>query len=309
MRVSVVICTYTEELYGHLTEAAESILEQSYDDVELILVVDGKGDLCNRVQADWGDIKDVVVLCNDENLGVSQSRNRAAETASGDIVAFMDDDAIADEEWIETLVDTYKEHDALAVGGRMEGVWVAGRPWYLPEEFNWLVGVTHKGFAEPGAEIRNTFESNLSFRRDIFLDLDGFDPELGPTLQKYGHSEGAEIGARLRAEYHRGVVYAPCAAVRHKVFEHRIRLVWLIKRAFEQGRSKRTMKRRESASASEEYGYLRSLFGEYIPQRLWQLIRAPSLTGIGQLVAIVGFTTLVGFGYLYETVREVLSLG
>lgn len=306
MQVSVVVCTYARDRYADFVEAVESVLEQTYDSVEVVLVVDGNEAVYDLVEADFGDREGIVTHCNDENHGVSYSRTRGAELASGDVVAFIDDDAVAEPNWVAELVDVYESTDALAVGGRMVGEWLAGRPWYLPEEFYWLVGVTHRGFAEDGAEVRNTFESNISFHRNVFLELGGFDPDLGPTANEYSHSEGAEIGARLRATYDRGVVYTADAVVWHKVFEHRIQFSWLCERAFEQGQSKRAMERRATATSEEEFGFLHTLLTEHVPRRLRIASNSLSFAAVGQLLMMFVFTGLVGAGYVVEMMFGVL---
>ncbi|MFB6084993.1 MAG: glycosyltransferase, partial [Halorientalis sp.] len=145
MQVSVVLCTYSPDMFEHFREAADSVLAQTYDDVELVVVVDGDESVHSRVREAYGDVDRVTTHCNDENRGLLESRNRGVELASGDVVAFIDDDAIADERWIEELVATYERRDALAAGGKMVPEWVAGKPDFLPAEFYWLVGVTHRG--------------------------------------------------------------------------------------------------------------------------------------------------------------------
>jgi glycosyltransferase involved in cell wall biosynthesis len=276
MNVSVIICTYALERYGDFVEAVDSVIEQSYDAVEIVIIVDGNKAVTECVQTDFGDT-DIVLHTNKKNRGVSYSRTKGAEIATGDIVAFIDDDALADPDWVTELVETYEETDALAVGGQMTGLWPVGRPWYLPREFDWLVGVTHPGFAEPYAEIRNTFESNISFRRDVFLDLGGFDPSLGPNADSYRHSEGAELGSRLQAAYDRGVIYNPDAIVTHKVFPHRTQLGWLLRRGFQQGQSKRRAEQLGIESGGEEFAYLWKLVSVSVPRRLRELVQSPSL--------------------------------
>ena len=306
MDVSVVICTYALDRYEDFSEAVESVLEQSYDSVEVIVVVDGNETVAERVRTDFAD-EDIVVYNNDENRGVSYSRTKGAEIATGEVVAFIDDDAVADPNWVSELVRGYEEMDALAVGGRMAGNWLAGRPWFLPAEFDWLVGVTHRGFTTETEEVRNTFESNISFRRETFLGLGGFDPELGPKADEYRNSEGSEIGSRLQSEYGRGVLYVPTAVVTHKVFDYRTHFVWLARRAFKQGVSKRTMEQRTVADSSEEFGFLYQLFTEHLPRRVGELIRNPSVERVGQLLMLFVFTGLVGIGYMYSTIRYFVS--
>lgn len=305
MKVSVVVATYATERFEDFCEAVESVLSQTYDPVEVVVVVDGNETVHEWASAQYGDREDVLVHCNAENRGVSVSRTTGAELASGEVVAFIDDDAVADPAWIAELVATYEATDALAVGGRMTGRWLAGKPWYLPEEFYWLVGVTYPGFAETGEEVRNTFESNISFRRDVFIDLGGYDPNLGPQGADYSHSEGAEIGARLQAEFGRGVVYNPDASVEHKVFEERTELSWLTKRAFDQGVSKRRMDQSTgSVVDGEESAYLGRLLTESFPRRFREVLRLQLIQPVGQLLLLFVLTSAVGVGYLTETILE-----
>ena len=186
--VSVVICSYSEEMYEHLIEAVESVLSQTHDDVEVVVVVDGNDELYRLISSDYADIDEVCLILNKENLGLSASRNVGVKHSTGDVVAFMDDDAVADERWVEELVSTYEEYGMEAAGGRMTPIWVAGKPSFLPEEFYWLIGVTHRGFPDEG-EVRNTFGSNISFRRDVLENLDGFDEELWAEVRELAANE------------------------------------------------------------------------------------------------------------------------
>lgn len=302
MRVSVVLCTYSLDAYEHFSEAAESVLAQTYDDVELVVVVDGNDDLHERVREDYGNHESVVVHCNDENRGLSYSRNRGVELASGDVVAFMDDDAVADERWIEELVETYERHDALAAGGRMTPAWVAGEPDFLPPEFYWLIGVTYRGFPEEETEVRNTFSSNLSFRREVFRELGGFRPHMGKQGTNDLQGGETELCARLREEYGEGVMYNPDAVVAHKVFPFRTRAPWMVERAFWQGYSKRMMQTETPGSISRESTFLRQLLVRFIPERAYGLVRNPSVTGAKQFLTLLVLLGAVGVGYVYAIV-------
>jgi len=57
------------------------------------------------------------VISNEKNLGLSESRNKGIKEAKGDVIAFFDDDAVADEDWVGELLKVYKERDAIAAGG------------------------------------------------------------------------------------------------------------------------------------------------------------------------------------------------
>ncbi|AEH36963.1 glucosyl-dolichyl phosphate glucuronosyltransferase [Halopiger xanaduensis] len=304
MDVSVVLCTYDTDAYDDFCEAATSVLEQTYDDVELVVVVDGTDAVHERVLEDFGDRDDVVVHCNDKNMGLLASRNRGAELATGDVVAFIDDDAVADEQWLESLVDAYEEKNAIAAGGKMTPRWTADHPDFLPEEFYWLVGVTHRGFADGPGEVRNTFGSNISFRRDVFLNLEGFDTDIGGRKGDKNLQGGeTELCARMQRKYGRGVWYVPEAEVEHKVFRYRTDPTWLLERAFWQGYSKRAMETLVPDSSNEESEFLGKLLLKYVPERTRRLTDDPSIGRATRLLALFVFTAVVGVGYLYGVVR------
>ena len=304
MKVSVVVCTYSEKMYEHFQDAVESILDQTYGEVELVLVSDGSEAVYERMQEDYGNLENVALHCNEENVGLSGSRNNALEFVSGDVVALIDDDAVADERWIEELVSVYEEYDAIAAGGKMTPIWVAGEPEFLPEEFYWLVGVTHRGFAEPFEEVRNTFGSNISFRKEVLEELGGFSTDVGRQGEKNLQAHETEFCARMREEYGRGVIYNPDAEVGHKVFDWRLDKRWLLERSFWQGYSKRAMETLVSAdSSAEESDFLRTLLLEFVPSRAKQLLTGPSVPRFKQLVTLFVLTGTVGVGYLYGVVK------
>ena len=309
MRVSVVLCTHTMDRYDDCVAAAESVLTQTHDDVELVLVSDGNEAVADRFESDFGDRDDVLVYCNDRNVGLLESRNNGAGMATGDVVGFIDDDAVAAEDWAEKLVAEYErgtETDpVLAAGGRMVPAWVAGKPSFLPEEFYWLIGVTHRGFGPDGdpetaGEVRNTFGSNISFDRDVFLKLGGFEGEIGGRQGAKNLQGGeTELAARLRGEYDTGVYYVPDALVAHKIFDYRTDPGWLVDRAFWQGYSKRGMEVLVPESTGAESDFLSALLTSFVPRRIAGLVRSPSLSAALQLLFLFVLTGAVGAGYLY----------
>jgi len=304
MKVSVVICTYSEDMYEHFQESLESVRTQTYDDIEVVVVVDGNESLYDQIEADYGDLDDVEIYCNDENLGLSGSRTRAIEFVTGDVVALIDDDAVADERWIEELVSVYESTDAIAAGGKITPLWVAGKPQFLPEEFYWLVGVTHRGFAEPGEEVRNTNGSNISFRTWVLRELGGFETDVGRQGENNLQAHETEFCSRMREEYGRGGIYNPDAKVGHKVFDYRVDKKWLLDRAFWQGYSKRAMEQIVSEDATrEESAFLKQLLFTFVPSRIKSLVFSPSVPKLLQLVSLFVLTGTVGIGYLYGILR------
>ena len=299
MQVSVVVCTYAMDRYDVFTETVESVLAQTYDPLEVVLVVDGNDAVFERVQEDFCGIETVVCHNNDENRGISYSRTKGAKLASGDVVAMIDDDAVAHEDWIENHVSVYEETDAVAVGGDVRPDWRGERPDFFPAEFYWLVGCVEPGFAETGEEIRNGYGSNISFRRDVFLEAGGYDTHTGRRGDKHIQAHEAPVCIRIREVTGRGVIYTDDAVVDHKLFDYRGEFRWLVARSFWQGYSKRVMDLLYPDEDGDEADFLHFLFLDRVPRRARGVVTAPSVAAVLQIIAIVVFTGAVGLGYLY----------
>jgi GT2 family glycosyltransferase len=301
MDVSVVVPTYSMDRYSDFCECVDALLAQTYDDIEIVAIVDGSEAVYERVCDDYGHEESVVCYLSYDNAGPLSRGNMGAIQASGEVVALTDDDAVPEEDWVEQLVDAYERHDATAVGGRMTANWVAGKADYIPEEFYFLIGVTHRGFPTEEREVRNTFGANLSFKREAFLKLGGI--KLGGIDPSSVQGRETEFCSRLGRAYGEGVVYTPDAVVSHKIYQYRTEPKWLVERAFWQGYSKRAMETIIPESSDEESEQLRRLLLRYIPRRIWNLLISPSKSRATQLLMLFVLLTATGIGYLYGTLR------
>ncbi len=293
MQISIIICTHQTRRYSDFVEAINSLLTQSYENTEIIVVVDGNEELYAKISKNENKNIDKIIF-NDRNLGLSESRNKGIKEAKGDIIAFFDDDAVADENWLKELVKMYEEKEAIAAGGKLLPKWVTKKPKFLPEEYYWLVGATHKGFPEKVTEVRNTFGSNLSFKADVLRELGGFRSEMGVKGKGLLQGEETELCERMRNKFGKGVIYNPAAIVYHKVFPERLKVRFLLKRAFWQGYSKRMMKEL-GYSIDEESDFVKNLIFLSIPERL-----KPSSTNLLQLVFLGILTLATVCGYIFR---------
>ena len=303
MLVSVITCSHRIDRYPDLVEAIESLVAQTYTDLELIVVVDGDKSLYEQIMTDKVPVDDVIL--NDENMGLSLSRNRGLNIASGEVIVFFDDDAVADRDWIKELVRMYEEYGAIAAGGKLVPLWIGGKMDFLPEEYYWLIGATHRGFAEEITEVRNTFGSNISFRADVLRSLGGFESELGLTASRKGAFQGeeTELCIRMKQRFGKGVMYNPDAIVKHKIVGERVKIRFLLNRAFWQGYSKRIMEKLSTDSLGVEKSFLKKLIVESVPNRIGGMVRSPSIALIEQFVFLFVLTIATGTGYVYKTLR------
>lgn len=301
MQVSVVVPTYSPDRYEDFRDCVDALLSQTYDDVEIVIIVDGNETVSEWARDDYGEYENVVIYESDDDAGPLSRGNMGVIQSSGDIVALTDDDATPSEDWVEQLVDAYERHDAIAVGGRIEPEWIEGKAEYIPEEFYFLIGATHRGFPTEEREVRNTFGANLSFRRDIFMKLGGI--KLGGIDPSSVQGRETEFCSRLRQTYGEGVIYTPDAVVSHKIYKYRKEPKWLIERAFWQGYSKRAMEKLVPDSSDEESDQLQRLLFKFIPRRLWNLLISPSKVKLSQLIMLFALLGATGIGYLYGILR------
>ena len=308
MKVSVVVCAYSMERYDDVCEAVGSVLSQTYEEIQVILVIDGNEALFERLQSEFANQKAVTLHCNEENKGLSYSRTQGVKLASGSVIAFLDDDAIAEPDWIKELVRGYEEDGAIAVGGLMVPEWVAERPGFLPEEFYWLIGANYEPRLEPWTEVRNTLGSNMSFKKEVFEEIGGFNDQVGLKGNNQIQAEETELAMRMYDTFGKGMLYNPNAVVAHKIFEYRVEPKWLLRRAFWQGYSKRAIETLDVGRPDDpEQAFLRHLFFTAIPRRIRLFVRNFEIAKIQQIVAILLLTTAVGAGYLAGLVRDILS--
>ena len=306
MLVSAVVCAHSRDRSHDLHEAVASLLQQTHAELEIIVVVDGDRELHREVVAAHSGRESVRAVLLEENVGISGARNAGVAEAHGDVIAFIDDDAVADLGWIERLVETYERCDAVSVGGKVLPVWLSGKPDHLPGELYWLVGATHDGFAEERvAEIRNTFGPNMSFRREVFEKVGGFNESLGFSQRgtSYVQAEEPEFALRMRNALGRGMVYNPEAVVYHKIPESKARVRTLLRRAFYQGYSKAWLARHDVSGdpIATERAYLRTLLLRVVPARLR---RAYRLSEQKKLLLLLASLVSVALGFAYGQITE-----
>lgn len=102
MKISVIIPIYNVEEY--LKECLDSVLSQSFTDLEVILVDDGSTDRSKEICIDYSNKDKRVVFISQKNQGQSVARNKGLQIASGDFIAFVDSDDIIDSMMFEKML-------------------------------------------------------------------------------------------------------------------------------------------------------------------------------------------------------------
>ncbi len=294
--VSVVICCYTTERWDDLSAAIASVHAQTQPADELIVAVDHAPELLERVRDAFPYAK---IVENAETKGLSGARNSGIAAARGDIVAFLDDDAIAMADWLERLCEPYHQPSVVAVGGRVVPRWDEHRPSWFPPEFDWVVGCTYAGHPDVGP-VRNVIGANMSFRRAIFEELGGFDDRVGRVEALPAGCEETELCIRVRQRRPGSVIwYAPDAIVFHRVRAERATFAYFSARCRAEGASKTRVAR--LVGAHDGLSSERSYTSRTLPEAAWRdakvAITDRSRSALARVGTRVAGVALAGAGF------------
>ncbi len=245
-QISAIICTHNRHSY--LGAAIDSLLAQDFPDNFEILVVDNASSDYASPNSSKTLTREVVEarLSNprlkyvwEPELGLSVARNTAARVAESEILAYLDDDAVAESNWLRVLHSAYQSNQKLAVaGGKVNLLWPSGvspPEWLSPGLAENLgaydLGETWVYVTAAGLTPRGV---NYSIRRTFLAQIGGFDVKLGRVGTKLLSNE--ELRAtELALELGWQVVYLPEALVLHNVAPSRLHKAWFVERGWWQG--------------------------------------------------------------------------
>jgi GT2 family glycosyltransferase len=165
-RISVVVCTYNGR--KTIRECLDGLVNLRYPNFEIIVIDDGSTDGTADIVGKY-DVR----LVQTENRGLSQARNLGLELATGEIVAYTDDDAYPDSHWLHYLAHTFRTTDFAAVGG--PNLPPLGEDFVAEAVANSPGGPTHVLVSDCEAE--HIPGCNMAFRAEALRALGGFDPQ------------------------------------------------------------------------------------------------------------------------------------
>ncbi|GHO83177.1 glycosyltransferase family 2 protein [Dictyobacter formicarum] len=234
--ISVIICAYTEERFDNLVIAIESVKQQTVPAREIIIVIDHNARLLMRIRI---KVPDVVVVENSGDHGLAGARNTGLAVATGSLVAFLDDDAIATPSWLEQLCVGFADHRVIGTGGTLTPLWELKEPAWFPAEFHWVVGCSYLGMPQTVTSIRNPIGANMAFRRRIFDEIGGFQAGIGRVGSHPISGEETELCIRARQLLPGSMfLHQPQANVFHHVPVKRTTWDYFCLRCYSEGLSK-----------------------------------------------------------------------
>ena len=306
-RVSVIICAYTERRWRDLAAAVRSAAYQTVAPLEVIVVSDHNMELHERV---WRELPEALVLYNDDQRGLSGARNTGVRAARGDVLAFLDDDAVAAPDWLEHLLAPYIDAAVIGVGGSIEPLWPGPRPRFMPDEFDWVVGCTYRGMPTTTSPVRNLIGANMSVRREVFEAVGGFRTDVGRVGTRPVGCEETELciraGQRMPGTR---MVFAPRARVRHRVTEERAGWRYFRDRCWSEGLSKAVVSRHAGRAdgLSSERRYVTSTLPRGVARAIRETVTQRDAGGVARAATIVAGLTITTAGYAAGSVRGHLT--
>ena len=301
--ISVVICAYSLERWDELTAAVRSLRRQTMPPHEIIIVADHNQSLFERIR---DEIPDVIAIENHEPQGLAGARNSGLGVAQGEIIAFLDDDAIAGPDWLERLHDGYDDPSVSGIGGAIEPVWSTGRPRWFPIEFDWVVGCSYRGMPERTAPVRNLIGANMSFRRSVFESVGGFRSGIGRIGTRPVGCEETEFCIRATQRLPgTSFLFEPRARIEHHVPAGRATWSYFRRRCHAEGRSKVLVSRFVGTNdgLSSERAYMLRTLPAGVLRGLSAAVRQGDPSGVARASAIVAGVTITTVAYLTGGIR------
>ena len=277
--ITLIICTYNREKY--IGPLLDSIAKNDYptSDYEIVMVdnncIDNTRGVCEQFAAEHPEITLRYVVETEQ--GLSAARNKGIKEAKGDIIIYVDDDALVDADYIRIYAEHFATHpETMAAGGPIE-------PLYETEEPKWMSSYTKAlltAWMNYGDKVREYPNGrypgggNAAYRKVVFEKVGLFNTELGRKGSALLASEEKDIFDKMKAQGMQ-VLYLPTPVLHHIIPQAKLEEDYFNRLTLQIGRSERMR-----TCAISKGKYIKRLFSEGIK---W-----------GGTLALLGIYTLQG---------------
>jgi glycosyltransferase involved in cell wall biosynthesis len=235
--VSVVVATLNRSHYLRRCLAALTRQSAPVDGFEVVVVDNGSTDDTPAVVGEFRGHARNVSYVREDRTGLSAARNCGVRESRAEIVAFTDDDAVPDPDWVERIAGRYTTlgADVAVLGGDVRPIWEAPRPDWLTNDLlrPLSAGLLWSPTARPLRNQEWLVEVNIAYRKSRLLEFGGFAEQLGRVGNTLLSCEGCVNLLMARAGLH--AYYDPEILVGHHIHASRLTRGWFRRRSFWQG--------------------------------------------------------------------------
>lgn len=211
MELSIVICTYNRSSF--LRECLESIVRQRilFIDVPIEIIVidnnsnDDTSSVVEEFRNEFSSLSLVYLL--EKKQGISYSRNTAIQNSKGKFIAFVDDDAVINANWLTSLLNGIDNIDAQVFGGPIYPRFEIPCPLWIDSSYFIRTFKKHSGYLSGIAAIEGFAGGNVCFKKEIFDAIGLFDISLGMNGDVMGLGEESELFNRLYTSSYKAKIY------------------------------------------------------------------------------------------------------
>ncbi|RYZ55400.1 MAG: glycosyltransferase family 2 protein [Sphingobacteriales bacterium] len=255
-KISAVICSYNRARF--IIEAVESIFNQDFSKENFeVIVVDN-----NSTDGTLGRLADYKAAHPDYNFryvtepnqGVAYARTRCAKEAQGEIVAYLDDDSIAQPGWLSQIADFFDQHpEVYSTGGKITPYFLTGIPDWYSKYFFGLVGRFDQGDEVKQLKgQRYPCGANMAFRKKVFEEIGYFNASLGRSGKGLLATEEKEIYMRI-LKHGKQVFYLPGVEVLHAVESNKFDRDYVRRHSMGIGGGERLRLKGETAALAKKF--------------------------------------------------------
>lgn len=238
--ISIVVCTFHR--IDHLKKCIKGVLTNNYDKYEIIIVDQGKNDTTRDMINNEFLNESKIKYIHSSIVGLSHARNIGLRNAKGEIIVFIDDDAVPDPGWLEAYVKVFTENEPnpVMVGGKIEPAWEIAKPKWYPEERQFILGIYDIGDnIKPFPETDLPVGANFAILRSVLENFGGFDDRVGFNEERENSmiaGEDSLIGLRVRKAGY-PIYYQPDAKVAHYISAEKLSRKYFLRRHFWEGKT------------------------------------------------------------------------
>ncbi len=261
--LTAIICTYNRARYvGKLLEsiAANDLAKTEY---ELLLVdnncTDNTREVCEAFAAAHPDV--LFRYTTESEQGLSAAKNRGIKEAKGDIIVYIDDDALVDPWYLRTYAEWFATHpETMACGGPIE-------PLYETSEPDWMTPYTKAlltAWMNYGEKVREYPRGrypgggNAAYRKEVFEQVGGFNTALGRKGGNLMGSEEKDIFDKMHT-LNMQILYLPEPVLHHCIPQAKLEKPYFDRLTLQMGISER-----QRTLAISKFKYIKRLFSEAV---------------------------------------------